>query len=409
MQKTPKGFRLHIGIFGRRNVGKSSILNALTHHQVSIVSDFKGTTTDPVEKAMEMLPLGPVMFIDTAGLDDEGALGNLRIEKTKAVFDRCDLALLITDGLWQKDEQNLVEEFKKRNIPWIAVLNKADICNHQKLEADLKDKNIPVIQVSANDLDSIHALKLKIIEHAPADFLENRQIVGDLIPENGHVVLVVPIDKEAPKGRLILPQVQTIRDILDAHHTCSVCQEPQLKNMLDMLKNPPCLVVTDSQAFGSVSQIVPENIMLTGFSVLFARFKGELNSMVKGAAVIERLQPTDRILIAEACTHHPIQDDIGRVKIPNWLRRKVGQELNIDVLSGPDFPQDLSKYQLIIHCGACMWTRRQVLARQHRAAIQNVSMTNYGLAIAALHGILDRALQPFPEALDIWNGMVRQQ
>lgn len=403
MQKTPKGLRLHIGIFGRRNVGKSSIINAITHQQVSIVSDYEGTTTDPVEKAMEMLPLGPVMLIDTAGLDDEGNLGELRVQKTQAVFDRCDLALVVTDGIWQRYEYEIEDELNKRHIPWIAVLNKADIRQHQQLEDRLKTRKIPVIRVSVSDAESIEGLKLKIIENAPSDFLENRQIIGDLIPENGHVILVVPIDKEAPKGRLILPQVQTIRDILDCYATCSICQEPQLKSMLEMLKQPPYLVVTDSQAFGSVSQIVPQNIMLTGFSILFARFKGELNSMVKGAAVISSLRPTDRVLIAEACTHHPIQDDIGRVKIPAWLRKKVGQELKIDVLSGSDFPQDLSPYQLIIHCGACMWTRRQVLARQYRAAAQNIPMTNYGLAIAALHGILDRALQPFPEALEIWK------
>lgn len=403
MQKTPKGLRLHIGIFGRRNVGKSSILNGLTRQNVSIVSEFKGTTTDPVEKPMELLPLGPVVFIDTAGVDDEGDLGNLRVERTQSIFARCDLALIVTDDRWASYEKAIAEALKSRNIPWIAVLNKADVCAHEDMLATLRGENIQVVSVSAQDTRLMDVLKQAIIQAAPAEYMETRQIIGDLIPEHGHVVLVVPIDKEAPKGRLILPQVQTIRDILDAHATCTVCQEPQLARVLDMLKMPPAMVVTDSQAFGSVSRIVPPEIMLTGFSVLFARFKGELTDLVRGARAIKTLKPNDRVLIAEACTHHPIQDDIGRVKIPNWLRREIDPSLQIDVLSGPDFPEDLTQYQLIIHCGACMWTRRQFLSRQQQAMAQNVPMTNYGVAIAALHHILDRALEPFPEALSVWQ------
>ncbi|MBO4350438.1 MAG: [FeFe] hydrogenase H-cluster maturation GTPase HydF [Proteobacteria bacterium] len=406
MQNTPKGLRLHIGIFGRRNVGKSSILNALTHQTVSIVSDQKGTTTDPVEKPMELLPLGPVLFIDTAGLDDEGLLGDLRIERTRAVFGRCDLALLVTDGTWSEHEASIQSELSERQIPWIAVLNHADKTDYSRLMQELSEQKVECVQTSAPSGSGIEDLLQAIIRIAPADFLDSRQLIGDIIKPNDHVLLVIPIDKEAPKGRLIMPRVQTIRDILDTHAVCSICKEDQVSAMLGRFKEPPVLVVTDSQAFGTVSPQVPASIHLTGFSVLFARFKGDLTTMARGAAMIGRLQPGDRILIAEACTHHPIQDDIGRVKIPGWLRKTVGDLVQIDVISGAAFPDDLTPYRLIIHCGACMWTRRQMLSRVRQAAAQGVAITNYGLAIAAMHGILDRALEPFPEALEAWNDSV---
>lgn len=403
MQQTPKGLRLHIGIFGRRNVGKSSLLNAITHQAVSIVSNQKGTTTDPVEKNMELLPLGPVQFIDTAGLDDAGTLGQLRIERTRAIFDRCDLALVVTDGPWQDDEQQICQALKERQIPWAAVLNQCDLTDHTTLLATLKQNHIEAVKTSVKTGEGIEELQQAIIRLAPEDFLNAQKLIGDLIPENGHVLLVIPIDKEAPKGRLILPQVQTIRDLLDHSIQCSICREDRVSQAIDNFKTPPCMVVTDSQAFGIVSRQVPDSIMLTGFSVLFARMKGDLATMARGAARISNLRPGDSVLIAEACTHHPIQDDIGRVKIPNWLRKAVGSEIKIDVISGMDFPKDLNKYKLIIHCGACMWTRRQMLSRIRQAASQNTAITNYGLAIAALHGILARALEPFPEALQAWK------
>ena len=400
---TPKGLRLHIGIFGRRNVGKSSILNAITHQNVSIVSAVMGTTTDPVEKAMELQPIGPVLFIDTAGLDDEGIVGNMRIERTKAVFGRTDLALLVTDGEWGPYETRIIEELQQRNIPWIAVLNQSDRVDYSQLQAELTSQNIISVMTSSLTGSGMDLLLQAIIRIAPADFLESNRIAGDLVPYDANVLLVIPIDKEAPKGRLIMPQVQTIRDLLDHQVSCSICRETKVAEMIANLKNPPALVITDSQAFGIVSPQVPRDIMLTGFSVLFARFKGDLSTLARGAAEISRLKPGDRILIAEACTHHPIQDDIGRVKIPNWLRRKVGDDIQIDVVSGNEFPQNLQEYRLIIHCGACMWTRRQMLERIRQATALNVPITNYGMAIAALHGILDRALEPFPEALDAWR------
>ena len=391
----PKSLRLHIGIFGRRNVGKSSLLNAITRQSVSIVSAHAGSTTDPVEKPMELLPLGPVLFIDTAGLDDEGELGTLRIEKTHQIFDRCDLALVLTDKDWGEHEIAIARELETRHIPWIAVLTKADCVDHTVLAQKLDHEGKHVVRLSTYAQTAIEDVIQAIIRFAPEDFLDATKIIADILPPKAHVVLVTPIDKEAPKGRLILPQVQTIRDILDAHHVCTVCQEPQLKAVLDAFVRPPDLVVTDSQAFKTVSEWVPDTIPLTGFSILFARFKGDLGSFVRGAAAIRTLKPNDRVLIAEACTHHPIKDDIGRVKIPKLLERYVGSSLNIEVMAGHAFPEDLTPYALIIHCGGCMWNRRQMLSRQQRAASQNVPMTNYGIAIAEMTGILGRALRPF--------------
>lgn len=388
MQKTPKSLRLHIGIFGRRNVGKSSLLNAITRQQISIVADFKGTTTDPVEKNMELLPLGPVVFIDTAGLDDEGEIGALRIERTKSMYDKCDLALVVTDDAWDTFEQSIVEELDKRQIPWIGIRNKCD-------EGAISSEFDTLIHVSARTGEGLETLRQQMIQKAPEDFLGSTRILGDLIDENAHILLVTPIDKEAPKGRLIMPQVQTIRDILDAQAVCTVCKEDKVAATIAQFKTPPSLVVTDSQVFGIVSQQVPQEMMLTSFSVLFARFKGDLHTLAQGAQQIAKLKAGDKVLIAEACTHHPIQDDIGTVKIPNWLRQKTDVGVEVEFCSGPEFPKDLKKYALIIHCGGCVWTRRQMLSRIQQATDQNVPITNYGLAIAALHGILDRAMKPF--------------
>lgn len=398
--QAPKGLRLHIGIFGRRNVGKSSLLNALTHQNVSIVSSEKGTTTDPVEKAMELLPLGPVLFIDTAGIDDEGVLGAMRVSRTQAVFDRCDLGLLVCDGEWGTYEESISATFLERGIAWIAVLNQSDCRDMTSLSSMLTERGVVHVRTSATTGEGIESLQQAIIGAAPSEFLESSRIIGDLIPRGGHVLLVIPIDKSAPKGRLIMPQVQTIRDLLDAEATCTVCGVEKVSEMLSMMRTPPSLVVTDSQAFERVSQQVPETIALTGFSVLFARFKGELTTMARGAEALLHLKSGARVLIAEACTHHPIQDDIGRVKIPNWIRRNVCSDVEIEVVSGQTFPEDLSGYSVIIHCGACMWTRRQVLSRIRQATSQGVPMTNYGMAIAAMHGILKRALSPFGLSMD---------
>lgn len=405
---TPKGLRLHIGIFGRRNVGKSSILNAIVRQSVSIVSDALGTTTDPVEKPMELLPLGPVVFIDTAGLDDEGALGELRIERTKSIFDRCDLALIVCDGAWGTHEEALAADLQERNVPILIVLNKADVVDYDALPA-ITLKGAETVRVSALNTEGIDALRLALIKLAPSDYLESSSILGDILTQGAHIMLVVPIDKAAPKGRLILPQVQVIRDILDQRATCTICQEDQIPQTLARFREPPQLIVTDSQVFASVSAQVPEDILLTGFSVLFARFKGDLASLVQGASAIRELKPGDRVLIAESCTHHPVEDDIGREKIPRWLKTYVGGDLEVDVASGQAFPKDLSPYAIIIHCGACMWTRRQMLSRIQQAKAQNVPITNYGLAIACIHGILDRALMPFPAAHKAYLEAQRRQ
>ncbi len=397
-QATPKGLRLHIGLFGRRNVGKSSLLNALTRQQVSIVSEHAGTTTDPVEKPMELLPLGPVLFIDTAGIDDVGALGNLRIDKTQKAFDRTDLGVIVTDQDWGPFEQTLLKELQDRDVPVIAVRNKIDVN-----PAPLQLEGITTVMTSTVDGRGLPDLRKALLDKAPADFIDSPSIVGDLVGPGQTVVLVVPIDKEAPKGRLILPQVQTIRDLLDSDAMALVVKERELRCALDQLKEPPALVVTDSQAFLKVAGDTPSDVLMTSFSILFARFKGDLMAQTEGAVAVDRLKPGDHILIAEACSHHPIGEDIGRVKIPRWLRQYVGGELNFTTVQGQDFPDDLSPYQLVIHCGACMWNRRQMLNRILRCRRAGVPMTNYGLAIAYSLGIFERALKPFPAALDVYQ------
>jgi [FeFe] hydrogenase H-cluster maturation GTPase HydF len=407
MERTPKSMRLHIGIFGRRNVGKSSLLNALTRQQVSIVSDIAGTTTDPVEKPMELLPLGPVLFIDTAGIDDVGALGAQRVAKTRKVLDRTDLAVIVADaGEWGGFEESLLVELKKRRVPVLAAFNKSDLGQPApELEQRLRDEGVRSVQTVAARGDGILALREALIASAPDDFLAQWPIIGDLLPEGGLAVLVVPIDKEAPKGRIILPQVQTIRDLLDHGQLSLVVREHELKDALARLNRKPDIVVTDSQAFAKVVADTPRDVKLTSFSILFARFRGDLVEMVRGATAIGQLKPGDRVLVAESCTHHPIGDDIGRVKIPNWLQQRVGGKLEFVTHQGHDFPDDLSSYKLVIHCGACMTNRRAVLNRVARCREAGIPITNYGLTIAYTLGIFERALEPFPAALEAYRGM----
>ncbi|MCL2306079.1 MAG: [FeFe] hydrogenase H-cluster maturation GTPase HydF [Planctomycetaceae bacterium] len=398
MTPTPKGLRLHIGLFGRRNVGKSSLLNALTRQESAIVSDVAGTTTDPVEKPMELLPIGPVLFIDTAGVDDLGSLGELRVQKTMQVFDRTEIGLLVVDATigWGEYEKRILAELEKRNVPRIVVFNKTDLAPvpeelHQKLDA----AKIPWTTAVASEKKGVAQIREKLILAVPEGFLEPPPIVSDLIPSGELAVLVVPIDKEAPKGRLILPQVQTIRDLLDADRYCLVVKDDALADALARLNRPPALVVTDSQAFAQVDAIVPKSIPLTSFSVLFARQKGDFFAMVAGAKAIANLTPQSRVLIAESCAHHPITEDIGTVKIPNLLRKYVGGSLEISHVQGHDFPTDtLSDWNLVIHCGACLWNRREMLSRILHCREAGVPITNYGLAIAFMHGILDRAVAP---------------
>ena len=401
MDKTPQSNRLHIAIFGRRNAGKSSLINALTNQEVALVSDVPGTTTDPVYKAMELLPLGPVVFIDTAGIDDKGVLGDLRVRRTLKVINSTDLALLVIDpeiGIegW---ERGFIQQLQARNIPSIVVVNKCDRldsgCNAEHWKADL---GRPLVVASSITRAGIEELKRLIVEHAPYEFAEPT-IVGDLIAPGDVVVLVVPIDTGMPKGRLILPQVQTIRDILDHNATALVTKDKELEIALKSLDRKPRLVVTDSQAFNEVAAVVPADIPLTGFSILYARYKGDLEALAYGARAIDYLKPGDRVLIAEACTHHRQDDDIGRVKIPRLLQQAVGDGLHFTWTSGGSFPDDLASYRLIVHCGGCMINRKEMLYRIHIAEDAGVPIVNYGVLLAKMHGVLHRALEPFPLAL----------
>ncbi len=397
---TPKGMRLHIGLFGRRNAGKSSLLNAITRQDVSIVSPSAGTTTDPVEKPMELLPLGPVLFIDTAGIDDEGALGSLRVQKSRRVLERTDLGVVVaTADAWGSFEEQLVQELAARGLPVIVVLNKVDLNPpDDELLAKLAALDLPVVETVASERKGVLAFREALLAAAPAHFLDNPVIVRDLVPKGELALLVIPIDKEAPKGRIILPQVQTLRDLLDGDAMALVVKERELGLALASLKKPPKLVVTDSQAFAEVAAITPAEVPLTGFSILFSRFKGDLVAEVEGALAVARLRPKSRVLIAEACSHHPIEEDIGRVKIPAWLTRHVGGELDFTHVQGHDFPEDLGAYELVIHCGACMFNRRAMLQRIAACQRARVPITNYGLVIAYTLGILERALGPFAEA-----------
>lgn len=405
MQNTPKGMKVHIGIFGKRNVGKSSLLNALTKQDISIVSSTAGTTTDPVEKSMELLPLGPVVFVDTAGIDDEGALGLQRVEKTKKVIDRIDLAIVVCDtNGFNEFEELLIKEFQLRKTAFFVVVNKVD---EGEISADnlakINSYEIQTVYTSALLNKGIDDLKQAIIKNVPEEFFSDTSIASDLIPAGELAVLVIPIDLEAPKGRLILPQVQTIRDLLDNDSIAIITKERELRKTLDNLKTPPALVITDSQAFLKVSADVPKNIKLTSFSILFARLKGELNEFIKGTLAIEKLQSGDKILICESCTHHAIGDDIGRVKIPRWIKQYTGKKLEFEHYAGHDFPDNIKDYALIIHCGACMTNRREILSRILKARQANVPITNYGLTIAYSLGIFERALEPFPSAKLIYE------
>jgi [FeFe] hydrogenase H-cluster maturation GTPase HydF len=395
MFKAPKSLRLHIGIFGRRNSGKSSVLNALVRQDVSIVSEVPGTTTDPVEKIMELKPIGPVVFIDTAGVDDTGELGKSRIKKTKQVIDRTELAVLVTDD-WQSYEVELLKLFKKNNIPVVVAANKSDIRKDNMLEtAALVAGCKFIVTTSIVNKEGIDKLRATLALATPKEFLTTPPVLGDLIKPDSLVVLVTPIDIEAPSGRMLLPQVHALRDTLDNDAYCLTVKEHQLANALAILKKPPVLVVTDSQAFEKVSKIVPKSVPLTSFSILYARLKGNFAELAKGVKAIKSLKDGDRVLIAEACSHHPLQDDIGRSKIPRWLQQYTGVKLNIEVRAGRDFPEDLKPYKLIISCGACMFNRQEMLSRVEKAQRAKVAITNYGMVIAYINGIFDRVMKPF--------------
>lgn len=391
LNNTPSGERVHIGFFGRRNAGKSSVVNAVTGQELSVVSDTLGTTTDPVYKSMELLPMGPVMIIDTPGFDDSGDLGALRVKKTKQVLNKCDAAVLVIDGTIGRSgcDSQLLAIFKEKNIPYVIAYNKQDLAKKQNLAEN-------EVSVSAETGEGIFELKETIARLIKTD-ADAKRIVGDLISPRDTVVLVTPIDAAAPKGRLILPQQQTLRDILDADAAAAVVKETQLKETLENLKTPPSLVITDSQAFGFVSKIVPKEIPLTSFSILMARYKGYLKGAVHGVAAIESLKDGDTVLIAEGCTHHRQCDDIGTVKIPKWLKSYTNKELTIKTVSGTEFPEDLSGISLIIHCGGCMLNEREVRFRMKCAEDAGIPMTNYGVVIAYMKGILPRSLEILPD------------
>ena len=395
LNETTSSERLHIGFFGMRNAGKSSLVNAVTGQELSLVSDVKGTTTDPVRKAMELLPLGPVVIIDTPGLDDEGILGEMRVKKAKQVLNSIDIAVLVVDASvgMQSADRELVELFKSKSIPYVIAYNKADLIESKSFNEE------DAMLVSALDRRNVDALKDRIATLVKED-KENRFIISDLIEEGDTVVLVIPIDKAAPKGRLILPQQQTIRDILDAGASALVCRDTELEQTLASLKVRPKIVITDSQAFGRVSKIVPQDILLTSFSILFARYKGNLREAVKGAAILDKLCDGDTVLISEGCTHHRQCGDIGTVKLPEWIRKYTGKQLKFEFTSGRDFPEELSNYRMIIHCGGCMLTEREMSYRAGEAKDSGIPMTNYGMVIAHTHGILRRSLEVFPEILD---------
>lgn len=395
MNDTPSGERTHIGFFGRRNAGKSSVVNAVTGQNLSIVSDTKGTTTDPVYKAMELLPLGPVVIIDTPGIDDVGALGEERVRRTKQVLNKTDIAVVIvdgTEGLAPADEE-VLSLIRSKGLPHLIVYNKADLST-KPAQADDN-----AVHVSALTGDGIHKLKEKLARLKPAD--AEAPIVSDLIDRGDMVVLVVPIDSAAPKGRLILPQQQTIREILDSNSAAIVVKEDELPHTLSCFTKKPSLVITDSQVFGRVSADTPDDIRLTSFSILMARHKGLLESAVRGVTAVDKLKDGDKVLIAEGCTHHRQCDDIGTVKIPRWLKEYTGKDISIETSSGRDFPEDLSPYALVIHCGGCMLNGREVGYRMKTAADQAVPITNYGIAIAYMKGILRRSLSVFPDLQEL--------
>jgi len=399
LNSTPSSDRVHIGFFGKRNAGKSSVINAVTGQSLSIVSEVKGTTTDPVYKAMELLPLGPVMMIDTPGLDDEGALGNLRMQKSYQVLNKTDIAVLVVDattGLTEED-QAIIRRFRQKNIPFLVVYNKLDLVNSDSPSMDAEA--VPaenVLWISSETGENIHELKELLAKQVPAS-LSKYPIVADLLKPSDFVVLVVPIDSAAPKGRLILPQQQTIRDVLEAGAAAMVVKETELKDTLKDLGKKPRLVITDSQAFAKVSAETPEDVPLTSFSILFARHKGNLELAVKGAAAIENLQDGDTVLISEGCTHHRQCDDIGTRKLPRWIEQYTGKNLNFKFTSGTEFPEKFTQFKMVVHCGGCMLNEREMKYRLQCAEDQEIAITNYGILIAYMQGILKRCIAPFPD------------
>lgn len=397
--ETPKGLRLHFGLFGKRNAGKSSLINALANQNISIVSSVAGTTTDPVEKAFELHPIGPVVFMDTAGIDDIGDLGQARVKKSLSVLEWMDIAIIVCEaGTWGEHEEKLLQLTHQNATPTIVVFNKTDL---SEVSVDLlqliQKRGYPVVLTSAATQQGIEQLRNTIIQMVLSQTEPDRPLMGDLAHAGDTVILVTPIDTGAPKGRLILPQVQAIRELLDSGAKCFVIKEDRIKETLQELKVPPALVVTDSQVVLRVVKEVPEPIPVTTFSIQMAYAKSDLKEMAIGAAAISKLKPGDRVLISETCSHHPLKDDIGRIKIPNWLKQKFG-DIQIDIAVGKDFPTDLTPYKVIIQCGGCIVTRRHMLARLRAAKAQGVPMTNYGVAISLLQGVLDRALACHPQA-----------
>ena len=397
LNSTPNADRVHIGIFGRRNAGKSSIINAITGQQLAIVSDIEGTTTDPVSKAMELLPLGPVVIIDTPGLDDSGALGEMRIKKTYQVLNKTDIALLVVDSCVGMTESDfaILEKIREKKIPCLTVFNKSDISG---MSVNTENE----ISVSTVTMENIHELKERIARIVPQNIMEY-PVIADKVKSGDCVVMVVPIDKAAPKGRIILPQQNTLRELLDSGCTAVVCRDSELEHTLDTMSKPPRFVITDSQVFGRVSKIVPENICLTSFSILFARHKGNIFELVKGVKKLDTLSDNDVVLISEGCTHHRQCGDIGTVKLPAWIRKYTGKNIRFEFTSGTEFPAELSKYSMIIHCGGCMLNEREMKYRIKCAADANIPITNYGMTIAYVNGILKKSLEIFPEIESILN------
>ncbi|MBQ7966192.1 MAG: [Ruminococcus sp.] len=392
LNNTPSGERLHIGFFGMRNAGKSSVVNAVTNQELSVVSDVLGTTTDPVKKAMELLPLGPVVIIDTPGLDDEGTLGEMRVQKAKEVLAKTDVAILVVDATKGKSEldEELLSIFKERKLPHIVVYNKIDLISEK---SEIKENEIYVSATAKENIDELKELIAKVAKLSKTQ----KPLVSDLLSEGDLVVLVIPIDEAAPKGRLILPQQMVIRDILDHHCMCVCTQVEELSSTLNALSKKPKLVITDSQAFGKVAQLTPSDIMMTSFSILMARYKGDLRTLINGASQLSKIKDGDKILIAEGCTHHRQCNDIGTVKMPKWIEDFTNAKPDYTFTSGGTFPDDLSEFKLIVHCGGCMLNEKEMKSRMQKANEKSVPIVNYGVAIAHIHGILKRSLAPFPD------------
>jgi len=414
MINTPKSLRIQIALFGRVNVGKSSFLNMIANQDVAITSPIPGTTTDVVEKSMELLPIGPVTFLDTAGLDDKSELAEKRIERTLKILNRANVAVIVAEySQWTDFERELINILNKKNIPFLIAFNKIDIAKTDKqiIPNELKNLEKQILVCSSIDIlnrnQYVNKFKDILLDILPQELLTDKTLVRDLIPENATVILIIPIDKEAPKGRLILPQVQTIRDILDGNSTAIMLKETEYVKTLNNLKKKPDLVICDSQVVDFMVENTPTDIACTTFSILFSRYKGDLSQEIIGAAALSTLKPFDKVLIAEACSHHPNEDDIGRVKIPKWMKMYLGHKVQIDVFSGRDYPDDLNKYKVIIHCGGCMLTRNEKLRRIEMAVEYKVPITNYGIAISLFKGVLERVLQPFKEEYEIFKTLTK--